>query len=113
MKIATLLVLAFAMTSCGYTARNGELIGQVKKITNVTPIFCPDRVDVDISLGVIRNGVGSMSSEDVWATIKDSQVITALRAANESGAIVKVVYDVHRFIFCQEEREIIKAEIVK
>ena len=101
------------LSSCGYVARDSEMIGQIKKIANVTPLFCPDRVDVDLSLGVLRNGVGSMSTEDVWATVYKQNVIDTLKMANSQGAIVKVVYNVRRFIICGEQREIIGAEITK
>lgn len=88
------------------------MIGQVKKFSHVTPIFCSNRVDVDVSLGVIRNGVGSMSNEDVWATASP-ETYELLKKANESGEIVKLTYDVRRVTFCEEDRVIIKAEITK
>lgn len=31
---------------------------QVKKVEHDTPLICPDQVNVDLSLGVMQNGVG-------------------------------------------------------
>lgn len=106
---ATLL----ALTACGYSHRNSEMTGQVKKLLNTTPILCANRTDVDVSLGVVRNGVGSMSSEDVIATVANASVLAVLKQAADTGAIVKVTYDTARMNFCWEDKEIVGAEIVK
>lgn len=108
-----ILVLPLILTACGMSSRDSELVGQVKKVGHITPILCPDRFDVDLSLGVLRGGVGSMSSEDVWATVNDPGMLATLKKANESGQIVKVSYDVYRFVWCQEARNITKVEIAQ
>ena len=90
----------FLLASCGYTQRQSELTGQVKRLTHETPILCPDRVDVDLSLGVMRNGVGSMSSEDVFLTVPNREDQEVLAKAAAEGALVKITYDTARFVFC-------------
>lgn len=101
-------------TACGYSSINNEVIAQVKKVTRETPIICPDRVDVDLSLGVMRNGVGSMSTQDVWLTVPaDEAMRRTLTEAASTGALVKVFYDHKRFVWCGQQ-EIVKAvEIVR
>ncbi len=91
-KLLMLTILMMSLTSCGYSARNAELIGQPKKVMDRTPIIFPDYKLVDISLGVIRNGVGSMSSEDVYVVITPDQE-KMISQAIESGQLVKVEYD--------------------
>lgn len=95
--IATLLAAA-----CGMRSADNEAVGQVKKVVKVTPIICPDYTEADISLGVIRNGVGSMSKEDVELAVdnEDRQNVELLKKAAESGAIVKFTYDVKRVSPC-------------
>lgn len=66
------LTLPLALGGClGHTSRDNEAVGQVKRVHNNTPLLCPDYKDVDISLGVMRNGVGSMSTQDKWFFIQD------------------------------------------
>lgn len=108
-----LVIMVLVLASCGYSSKNNELIGQVKKVVKNTPIICPDYTDADISMGVMRNGVGSMSSEDAWMYIADPESLTVLKSANESGALVKVTYDVRRIAFCVDERMVTKVELVK
>lgn len=98
------LVLVVGLSGCfGYTAKDNELTGQVKKVTNQTPLICPDRVDADISMGVMRNGVGSMSAQDIWFSVPGKEDQAALRKAAESGEIVTVTYDVARVTFCMND----------
>ena len=91
---AVLLVLF--TSSCGYTQRDGEMIGQVKKIVRATPLICPEYLAADVSLGVLRGGVGSMSTQDMWLVVEKAQE-PLFRAASENGKIVKIHYDVTRF----------------
>ncbi len=108
-----IILATMVLAGCGYSARDNEMIGQVKKVVHATPLICPNRYDVDISLGVIRGGVGSMSSQDVWLTIDDPSALAVLRAANESGSIVKINYDIARVVFCSNDHLVTKAEIAK
>lgn len=111
-KIAT-VVMALLMAGCGYSSRDNEIIGQVKKVVRRTPIICPNRWDIDVSLGVLRGGVGSMSSEDVWLTVDDPSILATLKSANETGAIVKMKYNVARIVFCANDHFATSAEIIK
>ncbi len=110
--IATAL-LAAAASACGYSSRGSELIGQVKKVEDVTPIICGDYVRADISLGVMKNGVGSMSHEDVWVYVPNPSHAAILKQAVTSGDIVKVTYDRARIRVCVPEYEVTNAEITK
>lgn len=101
------------LSACGYSSKNSEMVGQVKKVVNNTPLLCPDYYSVDISLGVLRGGVGSMSSEDTWATIQSPESVKVLKQAAESGQLVKATYDMRRFVFCTEERLITNVEVIK
>ncbi len=112
MKLIVLIAVV-GLAGCGYSSRDNEVSGQVKKVLNVTPLLCFDRTDVDLSLGVMRNGVGSMSTQDLIATAYDPEVIKTLKIAAETGALVKVKHQVARLRFCAQEEEITAAEILK
>lgn len=113
MKLLLLGLVTLCFAGCGYSSMDNEMIGQVKKVVKQTPIFCSYRDDVDVSMGVMRNGVGSMSSQDVWLTIGDSESLKILKAAADSGELVKIHYDVARITFCWEDHIIRKVELVK
>lgn len=89
--------IALLLSACGYSARDNELVGQVKKVTAETPLLCGDYYEVDISLGVLRNGQGSVSKEDVVLYVKGDPDVPLLKKAAEVGLPVKVRYDVKRF----------------
>jgi hypothetical protein len=97
-KIVAMCVL-FLVASCGWSSRNNELTGQVKKVENKTPIVCYNHWETDISLGVVRNGIGSMSTQDMYLYVPD-RFVSVLQAANKSGKIVKVTYDEKRVRWC-------------
>jgi hypothetical protein len=65
----------------------------------MTPMVCPDYYVVDISLGVMRNGVGSMSTHDIELFIQDKDV-EALRSIAEVGGIIDFMYDERRSPWC-------------
>ncbi len=92
--------VAASFTGCGLSATGAELTGQVKKVVSKTPMICPDHTIADISLGVMRNGVGSMSSQDVEVVVSNPVLIATLRTAAEGGKLVKVVYNARRFRWC-------------
>lgn len=106
------ILMAAVLTGCGYTSLNNEMVGQVKKLTNHTPMVCPGYASADISLGVIRNGVGSMSGEDVIAVVMSSDQDKALRDASEAGKLVKVKYNTVRFPICWPAKRITSVEVV-
>lgn len=110
----TILFLAFLfLGGCGYSSRDSEMTGQIKKVVQVTPIICPDRHDIDISLGVIRGGVGSMSAQDEWLTVVNDSALAVLKEANETGALVKIIYSKQRVAICQHDLVVTHAEFVK
>lgn len=88
------------VAACGYSARDNELVGQVKKVVAQTPILCGDYHEVDISLGVLRNGAGSTSKEDVVLYVQGEGDVPLLKKAAEEGFPVKVAYDIKRIAWC-------------
>lgn len=98
---------------CGNSSKDNEVIGQVKKVTNETPLIFPNFLAADLSLGVMRGGVGSMSAQDIWFYVEDKDVEKVLKTAAESGALVKVKYDVRRITLYVPDHWATAAEIVK
>lgn len=98
MKLIPLVLLA----ACGFSSADNEAVGQVKKVVKKTPLVCGDYIEADISLGVMRNGVGSLSKEDVELAVdkSETETIATLKHAAETGAIVKFTYDVRRLAMC-------------
>jgi outer membrane lipopolysaccharide assembly protein LptE/RlpB len=113
MKKLLVIALCTALAACGYGSRDNELIAQVKKVTQQIPITCPGFTAVDLSLGVMRNGVGSMSKEDVWMTVTDKDQIAKLQAAAESGQIVIIKYDDWRWRYCTPDSYVTSVELTK
>lgn len=107
------IMIALTVAACGYSSADNELTGQVKRVKKVTPIVCPDYVEADISLGVMRNGVGSMSTEDVWVLVESYADIQLLDTAAEQGSLVKVRYDVKRVSMCVPDHRLTSVELVK
>jgi hypothetical protein len=103
--LAVLLVTVPGCSACGMSSRNNELTGQIKRVTRETPILCDDYDEIDVSLGVLRNGNGSVSKEDVNMTVNDHDVPLLKRAA-ETGAIVKLTYDQRRVTFCTPKAQV-------
>lgn len=99
------------LVGCGYSSVDNELIGQVKKVKHMTPIVCYDYSTADVSLGIMRNGVGSLSNQDVWLTVPE-KLEEEFKKANESGAIVKIKYKEWRATLCIPEYEATSIEIV-
>lgn len=88
------------LLACGDSSTNNTLTGQVKKLHHVTPIVCPNRVDVDVSMGVMRNGVGSMSTQDMWIVVSDTSFVPMLEDAVKTGALVDIEYNEARLLIC-------------
>jgi hypothetical protein len=105
-------LVALALTGCGYVSTDNELMGQVKKVKHNTPLICPNYYSVDVSLGVMRNGVGSMSTQDVWLRVEDHSMLKTLREATESGALVKIKCDQYRFAPCAPDYTLTGVEII-
>ena len=100
------------LAACGYSARSNELVGQVKRVVDKTPIVCGDYVEADVSLGVLRNGVGSMSKEDVDLYVPSDADAKILKGAAESGKIVKIAYDVKRVTWCVPDHWVTHVEVL-
>jgi hypothetical protein len=107
------LVLFLFLCSCGFEARNNELVGQVKKVIDVTPLICGDYTTADISLGVVRNGTGSMSKEDVIVVVDNHVDVATLKKAAETGDLVKVTYDVKRATVCEPDHRATAVMLMK
>lgn len=112
MKKGILVLVLLLATACGYSSKDNEMIGQVKKVMKNTPLICPDYKDADISLGVIRNGVGSMSSQDIWVYVPDDLNFKILTEANQTGKLVKIKYDIKRLQFCVGDHQVTSVELV-
>lgn len=108
-----LLALTLLLNGCGYAGRGTQMIGQVKKVAHLTPLICNDYDSADISLGVMRNGVGSMSHEDNDVYISNPDHLKLLKSANEDGMIVKITYDKRRLAFCVPERWVTAVEVLR
>ena len=95
MKLLPLLLL---VVGCGYSSVNNDAAGQVKQVHTVTPLFCSDYVEVALSLGVVRNGTGSISKEDIVLALEPGDpLIPTAKAAATSGALVQFRYDEKRW----------------
>jgi hypothetical protein len=113
-KYIAAALLCLPLAGCfGNSATDNTLIGQIKKVKRVTPIFCNNRVDVDVSLGIMRNGVGSMSTQDIWLSVPDGDMVTAMEANAATGAPVKITYDTPRVAWCWQDEWATAVEPVK
>ena len=108
-----LMICSLMISGCGYSSKQNDLTGQVKKVVSQTPLLCSDRTDVDVSLGVMKNGQGSMSSQDLWLSVKNDSDVAVLKQAASSGAIVNITYDVARFVWCWNDHIVSHVEISK
>lgn len=117
LKLLLSLMIVTCLFSCGHSQKDAEMIGQIKKVVHNTPLICPDYSSADISLGVIRNGVGSMSTQDEWLVIIGKEEEDIFRQASETGQLVKVKYDVTRFggrfFICTPDHFASKVELIK
>lgn len=110
---AAMLAASVLLAGCGYSSVDGELVGQAKKLTHVTPLICGDYESLDVSLGVMSGGTGSMSTQDVWLTVRDPQDLAAMQAAVASAAIVRIRYSERRWAVCTDDYVMDHIEIVK
>ena len=106
------LVASVSLTGCGHIAVDGELTGQAKKVTTVTPLFCENYVAFEMSMGVLQNGTGSVSTQDMWFTVKNVEDLATIKKAVETAAIVKVTYDTLRSPICIAQEVMTSIEIV-
>jgi hypothetical protein len=98
-----LVIASIALPSCygcGNTTTDSEVTAQVKKVVKRTPIFCPNYTEVDVSLGVMRNGVGSMTHEDMVLRVMNESYVPELDKAAKDGSIITMRYDEARVSLC-------------
>lgn len=105
-------IFSALLVGCGYSHRDNELIGQPKSVESTTPIFCPNQNVLHLSLGVMRNGVGSMSTEDVRINIPDDNLAWALKETVKSGKLINAKTNEARFRWCNEEKELISYTVL-
>lgn len=101
------------LTTCGYSQKDGDLIGQAKKVSSRTNILCPNYKMVDVSLGILQNGVGSMSGQDMWLQLTNEADYALLRDAASHGKIVKLTYNTRRLAICTEENIVTSASLAE
>ncbi len=110
--LSTIILTTFSF-GCGYSSIDNELVAQPKRMHNETPIICGDRVDVDLSLGFMKDGVGSMSTHDTTMLVSNSKHRDILNEAIQTNKLVKVHYDERRIVFCGPEQIVTGVEIIK
>lgn len=109
-----LLVAAFlGLTSCGYSNLDSTFTGQIKYVENVTPLMCMNYTQAGISLGVMRNGTGSVSTHDVQVYVPDAALAEKLKEASVTGKLMKITYNELRLTFCVPSMIITKVEVVE
>jgi hypothetical protein len=108
----TLLMCAM-LVGCGYTSRDNQLTGQVKKVIDNTPVICGDYAAVDISLGVVKNGTGSMSKEDVIMYVPHQKDEDLLKSAAKTGTLVNVIYNQARVVLCVPDDVVTSVELAQ
>lgn len=107
-----LLPILLSFSGClGYSAIDNTALGQVKRIHQETPMICPNYIDVDISLGITKNGVGSVSTQDIIAVVTSAKDVELLKLAQEKNILVKITYNEKRLTFCTSDTFITKVEL--
>ncbi len=107
------LLAVILLTGCGRSQVGTEAVGQIKRIVKETPIICPSQTLLDLSMGLLRNGTGSMSTEDLWVRVQTADQEATLKQAQASGQAVKITYDTQRFRLCWHQREVTSVEVLK
>jgi hypothetical protein len=102
-NVAIIAAIVATLSGCGYSQMDSEMSGQVKRMIHLTPIICPNYYEVDFSLGVMRDGVGSMSTQDVYVTVP-AELLPKVKEIANSGKPATITYNKARFALCTEER---------
>lgn len=85
---------------CGWSETEVTGAGQIKQVSKRSPsLFCPDYYMIDVSLGIMRNGSGSVSKEDINIFIEEKDV-AELRSAAANSSIIEFTYNTRRFSNC-------------
>lgn len=112
MKYVIYLLGLVMLAGCGYSHIDNDLIGQPKSVESTTPLICPDQHILHLSLGVMRHGVGSMSTEDIRINIPDDKLVAGLKSAVESGKLINARTNEARLRWCNEEKELVSFEVI-
>lgn len=111
------ILLSVACTGCwGYSSLDNEAVCQPKKLHHNTPLICADYDTIDVSMGVMRNGVGSMSTEDIEMAFDPRNQAAneeLLKQAIDKGKLVRLRYNDRRFSWCQEMKQVTSVSIVE
>ena len=107
------IVSVSILSACGNNSINNDLAGQVKRVGSATPLVCGDYTYADVSTGIMRNGVGSMSSEDVLVQLENPADAELLKKAQLEGKLVHIIYDKRRIAICGQYRRATKVELLK
>ncbi len=112
-KHICLVIIAMVITACGRSSVDNEAVGQVKTILKRTPLICEDYTEIGLSLGVMRNGIGSVSHEDMTLAVENTKTadVALLKTAAELGWIVKIRYDVERVSPCWPTHRFLSVEV--
>lgn len=114
LSLLAVTALTLTLTGClGNESTDNELIGQAKKAQLATPLICPHYHRVDVSLGVMRNGAGSMSTQDVWMYVPNDKDFVIFTDAVAKGSVVKVNYNVARLTWCVPMPVVTHVEVVE
>lgn len=111
-----MFTMCLCLMGCGYSSVGNNAVCQPKKIHHNTPLICGNYDSVDISLGVMRNGVGSMSTHDMTLAFDPNDEQTnekKLVAAIKDGKLVNLTYSERRFSWCQEEEQVVSVEVIE
>lgn len=107
-----LFFLFGSLTAFGLASYNNEAVGQVKYTKNIHPIIYPNYTELHLSLGVMRNNVGSISKEDITLYVPNESDVIKLNKSAEEGKLVKVIYDNLRFSFWYPNAQVRSVEIL-
>jgi len=110
---ALILLLPFFLMGCGYSALNSEFTGQVKYVEETNPLICDSFFQSGVSLGVMKNGTGSVSTHDVRIYIATPELAELFKRAASSTVPVKITYRQRRLTWCIPEMEATKIEIAE
>ena len=113
MKVTRTLLALAVLSGCGYSHRDNEVVGQPKAVEATTPMLCPDQRILHLSLGVMRHGVGSMSTEDIRINIPSEKMADELKIVVESGKLINARTNEARFRWCNEEKELVSFKVIE
>jgi hypothetical protein len=106
------LLFMLLLVSCGMSEVGTQGVAQIKRVHNVTPLICSNHLVLDASLGVMVNGVGSMSTDDILVEA-DANQAQELNNAAKAGKLVKITYDTRRFTWCVPEKLLKNIEVIQ